>query len=58
MTATTPAVRSIPFFNYKGAFSADEDAYLAIVSDVIGAARSFSSATLPTSRSIWPTTWA
>ena len=35
MTATSPAVRSIPFFNYKGAFSADEDAYLAIVSDVI-----------------------
>jgi dTDP-4-amino-4,6-dideoxygalactose transaminase len=29
------AVRSIPFFNYKGAFSADEDAYLAIVSDII-----------------------
>ena len=28
-------VRSIPFFNYKGAFSAQESAYLAMLSDII-----------------------
>jgi dTDP-4-amino-4,6-dideoxygalactose transaminase len=28
-------VRSIPFFNYRGAFSADEPAYLEILSDII-----------------------
>jgi dTDP-4-amino-4,6-dideoxygalactose transaminase len=29
------SVRSIPFFNYKGAFSAQENAYLAMLSDII-----------------------
>jgi dTDP-4-amino-4,6-dideoxygalactose transaminase len=29
------SVRQIPFFNYKGAFSAQEDAYLAMLSDII-----------------------
>jgi dTDP-4-amino-4,6-dideoxygalactose transaminase len=29
------SVRSIPFFNYKGAFSAQEPAYLAMLSDII-----------------------
>lgn len=29
------SVRSIPFFNYKGAFSAQESDYLAILSDII-----------------------
>jgi dTDP-4-amino-4,6-dideoxygalactose transaminase len=28
-------VRSIPFFNYRGAFAAEEDAYVAILRDVI-----------------------
>src|SRR5262249_48344619 len=27
--------RSIPFFNYRGAFSSQEDAYLGILSDII-----------------------
>src|SRR3954469_13374537 len=37
MTQTLPhtATRTIPFFNYKGAFSSDERAYLDIVSDII-----------------------
>ena len=34
MTDPTPT-RNIPFFNYKGAFTAQEDSYLAIVRDVI-----------------------
>src|SRR6267143_3561923 len=29
------SVRSIPFFNYQGAFSAQESAFLAILSDII-----------------------
>jgi dTDP-4-amino-4,6-dideoxygalactose transaminase len=29
------SVRSIPFFNYKGAFSSQESAYLAMLSDII-----------------------
>ncbi len=33
MTATT--ARTIPFFNYRGAFTAQEDAYLEILRDVI-----------------------
>lgn len=28
-------VRAVPFFNYRGAFSADEPAYLALLSDII-----------------------
>lgn len=32
---TAPAVRSIPFFNYRGAFAAQEDAFIDIVRDVI-----------------------
>lgn len=30
-----PAVRTIPFFNYRGAFAADEEAYVAIFRDII-----------------------
>ena len=30
-----PLLRSIPFFNYKGAFSAQESAYLEMLSDII-----------------------
>jgi dTDP-4-amino-4,6-dideoxygalactose transaminase len=30
-----PAVRTIPFFNYRGAFAADEEAYVAIFRDVM-----------------------
>src|SRR5574338_316202 len=30
-----PAVRTIPFFNYRGAFAAEEEAYVAIFRDII-----------------------
>src|SRR3954465_15473866 len=35
MPTLDTAVRTIPFFNYREAFSADKDAYLALLSDVI-----------------------
>lgn len=35
MLETTASVRSIPFFNYKGAFTANEQDYLAMISDII-----------------------
>ena len=35
MTTTNAAVREIPFFNYRGAFSADEESYVEILRDVI-----------------------
>ena len=35
MTTSLPAARTVPFFNYQAAFTAHEEAFLAIVRDVV-----------------------
>ena len=50
--ASALAQTTIPFFNYRGAFSAREEEFIEIIRDVL-AAPLFSNATSPSSRMRW-----